>query len=145
MRIKGYGMPRNRKCQDSGSGLPGGLSIESFIEAASGDCVIRATEQALHVVEIRNRSLLRFKIDILAECESESISFPDNKRSWAKESVQVGHRPEQGGSYVRKVTKELSCDVTSTDESITVSVTYEAIGCRCVGASELGLLVDTRI
>jgi hypothetical protein len=137
-------MTRNRKCRDSGSGLPGGLSIESFVEGASGDCVVMATEPALHVVEIRNRSLLRFKIDITAQCESESISFPDNKQSWTKENVRVGDRPEQGGSYTRKVTEKLCYGETSVDESITVSVTYEAIGCRCTGTTELELLVDAR-
>jgi hypothetical protein len=137
-------MTRNRKCRDSASGLPGGLAIESFIEAGNGACVVRATEQAMHVVEIRNRSMLRFKIDIVAQCESELLSFPPGERSWTKNDVQVGDRPEKGGPYIRKVTKQLTCGDTSTDESITVSIKYEAVGPRCSGSAELAILVDTR-
>jgi hypothetical protein len=135
---------RNRKCRDSASGLPGGLSIGSFVEASTGDCVVKGIEQAVHVVEIQNRSLLRFKIDIIAQCESGSISYAANERSWAK-NVQVSSRPATGGAYTRKVTENLISNETSIDESITVSVKYEAIGCRCSGAAELALLVDTRV
>jgi len=134
---------RNQKCRDSASGMPGGLSIESFVEANGGGCVVTATEEAVHVVEIRNRSLLRFRVDIVAQCESDSLSYPANERSWSK-NVQVGDRPARGGLYTRKVTENLACGETSTDESISVSVKYEAIGCRCSGSAELNLLVDTR-
>lgn len=136
-------MRRKQKCRDSASGLPGGLSIESFITVADGDCTVRADAQAVHVVQIQNRSLLRFSVGILAQCESESISYPADERSWER-NVHVGDRPDKGGAYTRKVTEDLTCAKTSVDESITVSVKYEAIGCRCFGSAQIDLLVDTR-
>jgi hypothetical protein len=135
----------DRKCRDSrdskSGGLPGGLSVQSFIEANSGDCVIKTTEQAVHVVEIQNRSLLRFKIEITAECESESISYLPNGQKWTK-LVEVRGRTDH--LHTRRATGDLTCSKTSTDQSISVSVNYETIGCRCFGSTELELLVDTR-
>jgi|SRR5579875_426029 len=136
-------MPRNRKCRDAATNLPGGLSIESFVEAGADDCVVKANELATHVIQIQNRLLIRFKIDIISQCEAESISYPVGERTWMKK-VQVGDRPAKGGAYMRKVTENLVCNDTSTDESITVSVKYEAIGCRCFGSAKLELLVDTK-
>jgi hypothetical protein len=97
----------------------------------------------MHVVEVKNRSLLRFKVSIVAQSESDLLYFPPDERSWTKSDVHIGDRPE-AGPYIRKVSKGLACHDTSTDECITVSVKYEAIGTRCSGSAELSLLVDTR-
>jgi len=137
-------MKRNRKCWDSAPGLPGGLSIESFVEAPGSSCTVRSSEQAMHVVEIRNRSMLRFKVDVVAQADSQSLTFLPDDPGWEKSEIRVGDRPEGGGVHVRRVTKELACRGISDDEAITVSIKYEAVGPRCSGTAELTVLVDTR-
>jgi hypothetical protein len=135
---------RKGKCRRSAPGLPGGLKIESFVETTNSTCVVSASEQALHVVEISNRSLIPFKMNIEARSESELLSFPPEEQSWAEPKVEISDRPKGGGQFIRKVEKKLACDDTSTDQGIIVFVKYEAIGPRCSGSAEIMLLVDTR-
>lgn len=136
-------MTRDRKCRDSAAGLPGGLSIDSAIEATAPDCVIRGSQPASHVVEIRNRTLLRFEVHIAAQSGSERVSYAGNMSTW-EAKVQVNKRPPSGGPSKRKVSQPLECSEEATDESIAVVIKYEAIGCRCTGSTEMQLLVDTR-
>lgn len=137
-------MRRNQKCWDSAAGLPGGLSIDSFVEVLKNPCVVKSSGPSRHVVEIRNRSMLRYKVDVVVQSESRVLSFLPGDLGWEKSEIRVGDRPEGGGAHVRRVTRELACQGVSDDEEITVSVKYEAIGPRCSGSAELTLLVDTR-
>jgi hypothetical protein len=139
-------MSRDRKCRDLAKGLPGGLSIDSFVEVFKNSCVVRASasDPALHVVEIRNRSMLRYRIAVVAQSHSRALSFVPDNPAWDQSEIHVGDRPESGGAHVRRVVKPLCCQGVSDDEEITISVKYEAIGPRCAGSVDLTLLVDTR-
>src|SRR5690349_864558 len=125
-------MRRNRKCRDLAKGLPGGLSIDSFVEVLKNPCVVKASDSdpALHVVEIRNRSMLRYKIAVVAQSHSQVLSFAPGDPAWDQSEIHVGDRPESGGAHVRRVVKALACQGVSDDEEITISVKYEAIGPR---------------
>jgi hypothetical protein len=134
---------RNQKCRDSASGLPGGLSITSFVDTKEGDCLVEAAEESHHVVKFRNRTLLRFEIDVSAECESEHIRYDPLTSNWSQ-TVEISHRPGSGGARERTIKRQISCDETSVDESIKMTVRYSVIGFQCAGTSTLQLQLDTK-
>ena len=136
-------MKRNQKCNDSAAGLPGGLNIDSCIQTTQRECVISSAGQASHLIEIQNRTLLRFEIEIFAKCESDGIYYPGNEPTWGKK-LQISPRPLRGGPRKRQASQNLESCEDSTDESIKVLIRYEAIGCKCTGTSEIELLVDAR-
>ncbi len=137
-------MRRDDKCRRRASGLPGGLKIESFVEASRGPCVVQGTEQAMHVIEFKNRSMIRFRVTVEVRSDSESLTFPPGEHGWTRPPIEVSGRPDRGGQFVRKVNNKLASGATKSDQGIIVSVKYEAIGPRCVDSTELMLLVDTR-
>ena len=132
---------RNRKCREIASGLPGGLSAESFVQNERDDCAVKHGEQATHVVEIQNRMLLRFKVVMRAECSSSSLHYSDGSTSW-KDELQIGMRPSSGGARVRNLQNTLTCDHDAMDDCIEVAISYEAIGCNCSGSTAIQLQVD---
>lgn len=134
---------RSQKCRDNASGLPGGLKITSFVDTKQGGCLVDAAEVSHHVVKVSNRTLLRFEIDVSAECESEHIHFSPQASSWS-EKVEISHRPDSGGARERTIKRQLGCNETSQDESIKMFITYSVIGFKCVGASTLQLQLDTK-
>jgi hypothetical protein len=134
---------RSQKCRDSASGLPGGLSVMSFVDTKEGDCLVEAAEESHHVVKFRNRTLLRFEIDVSAECESEHIHYDSLSSLWSQR-VEISHRPDPGGARERTIKRRLSCDGTSEDESIKMTVRYNVIGFKCAGTSTLQLQLDTK-
>jgi hypothetical protein len=92
---------RTLKCRDAvTTGLPGGVSVESHIETATRNCVIGVTERAAHVVKISNRSTLRLKVTISADCESPHLRYGGGETTWGTE-VEVTGRPVGGGARDR--------------------------------------------
>jgi hypothetical protein len=132
---------RNQKCYDSAAGLPGGLNIDSCIKTAQRECMIGPAGQASHLIEINNRTLLRFEVEIFARCESSGIYYPGNESTWEKK-LQISPRPLRGGPRKRQASQDLESSEDATDDSIKVLIKYEAVGCRCIGTSEIELLVD---
>ena len=135
-------MKRNQKCYDSATGLPGGLNVDSYIKTTQRECMISPDGKTSHLIEIPNRTLLRFEIEIVAKCESSGIGYSDNEQTWEKK-LQVGPRPLRGGPRKRQVAQNLESREDSTDEGIKILIKYEALGCKCIGTSEIELLVDT--
>lgn len=133
---------RNRKCYDIATGLPGGLSAESYIDTTTGNCTIRVNETATHVVEIRNRTLLRFQIDISSECESAHLRYEDEGAIWI-ETLEVSPRPQSGGARERTLRNEIGCANPCGDKSIKMTINYQAIGCIGAGSTTVQLQVDT--
>lgn len=132
---------RNQKCRDTAGGMPGGLSVESHIDTAAGGCLIGLGEEAAHLVTITNRTLLRFAITIEAECETDKLQYGATGKTWTQK-IEVNHRPRSGGPRRRTIKNALTCDAESPDEGIKMTVKYESIGCNCVGAATLQLVVD---
>jgi hypothetical protein len=130
------------KCQDSASGLPGGLSIESFIDSASA-CVVTQGGNESHVVRVRNRTLLRFGISISSECETASIRYEEDSNKW-EDQIEVGHRPDSGGFRERVRSAKLRGSGNVRDESLKVTIQYIAVGCFCEGRADMQLQIDTR-
>jgi hypothetical protein len=134
---------RAQKCRDVIGGFPGGLSVESLVETLGNDCQMQISEQSDHVVSIKNRRLTRFRIEIVAECESAHLSYRDFGATWTAK-VQVNARPDKGGQAERSLRAALDCARAFTEEGITVTVSYEVIGPRSKGSGSdtMHLLVD---
>jgi hypothetical protein len=87
--------------------------------------------------------LLRFEISISAECETQNLRYSDGSDRW-DERMAITHRPETGGSRERSRGAGLKGTGAAVDESIKVTIRYEAIGCYCEGSSAMQLQIDTR-
>jgi len=85
----------NLKCQDTASGLPGGLTIESSIDPLSGRCFVGGDGGTSHVVSVRNRTLLRFEVSISAECETPNIRYANDSDHW-DDNISVGCGSRRG-------------------------------------------------
>lgn len=133
---------RSHKCRDTATGLPGGLTAESFIDTAGGKCLIRVSEEATHVVEIRNRTLLRFQIDLSSECESPNLWYRSVDKTWA-ENLEISPRPQSGGARERTLRNVMNCAGAAGDESIKIKISYQVIGCKGTGTTTVQLQVDT--
>lgn len=132
---------KKAKCQDVAAGLPGGLGVESFIDSPVGECLVGHSGTALHIVRIQNRTLLRFEISITAECETPHIRYLDDSEQW-DESFTVSHRPQPGGPRDRMASANLKSSEKAVDESVKITVNYNAIGCVCEGSSVMQLQMD---
>lgn len=135
---------RNRKCCDVATGLPGGLRAESFIDTVGNDCLIRVNEEATHVVEIRNRTLLRFQIDVSSECESAHLRYAGEDTAWV-ETLEISSRPHSGGARERTLRNEITCACTESDKSVKMTISYQVMGCKGAGAATIQLQVDTSL
>jgi len=133
---------RESKCRDAANDLPGGLQIGSMINSGNNECAIPTGQAVKHLVEVQNRTLLRFSIEITAESESEGLYYGDHERNW-ETILQIGHRTSGGGPRRRSVGQDLISDKMSTDSSVKVNVKYTALGCLCEGRSVIQLQVDT--
>jgi hypothetical protein len=133
---------RALKCRDAvTNGLPGGVSVESHIETIAGNCLIGVTERAAHVVKISNRSMVRLKVTMSADCESPHLRYGSGDATWGTE-VEVTGRPAGGGSRDRLLRGELSCANEFVDQGIKMTLRYEAIGCMGKGSATMQLLLD---
>jgi hypothetical protein len=133
---------RNQKCRDNADGLPGGVTVESFIDTHAGGCLIGPGEEASHVVTLANRTLLRFEVTVEAECDTDRLRYDNASKVWTQK-VEVGHRPLSGGPRRRTLKGNLTCDDQASDEGIKMTIRYESIGCHCVGTATMQLLVDS--
>jgi hypothetical protein len=130
------------KCKDAASDLPGGLTVESFVDPQSCGCLVSRDGQASHVVRIRNRTLLRFELSISSECETQHIRYGNGTDRW-DEDLSIGHRPVAGGPRERIANATLMSGGAASDESLKIIVKYKALGCMCEGSSAMQLQVDT--
>lgn len=135
-------MGNDVKCKDTASDLPGGLTVESFVDPQSCECLIGPNGEASHVIRIRNRTLLRFEISISSECETQRIRYDNGDARW-NEDLSIGHRPLSGGPRERSANAALRSSGAATDESLKITVRYKALGCMCEGNSSMQLQVDT--
>jgi hypothetical protein len=133
---------RSRKCHDVATGLPGGLSAESFIDTGGGDCMIRVNEKGTHVVEIQNRTLLRFRIGLSSECESAHLHYASQEKTWM-ETFEISPRPHSGGARERTLRNEIACAEAAGDRSVMVTISYQVIGCMGAGSATVQLQIDT--
>lgn len=132
---------RGLKCRDVIGGFPGGLTVESFVETTGDDCLLPVSGQSDHVVVIKNRRLVRFRIKVTSECESAHLSYRDSGETWDA-NVQVNARPDKGGEAERIMRSTLDCAHVFIDEGIAMSVSYMAIGCKSSGSATMQLLLD---
>jgi hypothetical protein len=133
---------RTLKCRDAiTTGLPGGVTVDSHIETAAGNCLIGVSERAAHIVKISNRSMVRLRVMLSADCESPHLRYGGGKTTWGAE-VEVTGRPAGGGSRERILRGELSCADEFVDQGIKMTVSYETIGCRGKGSTTMQLLLD---
>lgn len=126
----------NRKCRDFVTGLAGGMRTDSHIETTAGHCMAGVGESAVHIVKIRNMTMLRYEVKVSAECESAHLRYGADK-TWTAE-LEVGGRKE------RVLRGELSCVDVFVDQGIKMTVSYAAIGCKGVGAATMQLLLDSQ-
>lgn len=133
---------RTLKCRDAvTTGLPGGVTVESLIETVAGNCLIGVSERAAHIVKISNRSMVRLKVTMSADCESPHLRYGGGDTTWGTE-VEVTGRPAGGGSRERVLRGELRCADEFVDQGIKMTVSYEAIGCKGKGLATMQLLLD---
>lgn len=126
---------RSVKCHDFVAGLAGGMRAESHIETAAGNCTVGIDERAVHVVKIKNMTMLRYEVKMSAECESAHLRYGTDK-TWTAE-LEVSGRRE------RELRGDLRCVDSFVDQGIKMTVSYAVIGCKGAGAATMQLLLDT--
>lgn len=125
------------KCRDLVAALAGTMRAEAYIETTAGDCVIGMGERAVHVVKFNGKSMLRYQVKVTAESLSPHLRYADGGRTWNEEFEVSGRRE-------RLLRNELLCDDMFVDQAIKMTVSYEAIACRGIGAATMQLLLDSR-
>src|SRR5262245_25574736 len=107
-------------CRDKTKSAPSGLTIECSIHSVAGACKVRANTSAQHVIEVQNRSLIRYSIGIHGECETSRVRYYYEgyaQRTWDQE-LEIGPRPGSGGPRKRSEFEELTSLGPGENESI---------------------------
>jgi hypothetical protein len=133
---------RGLKCRDLAAGLAGGVSVESYIETAAGNCLIGITERATHVVKIRTCSLLPFQLTLSADCESPYLRYDDTNTEWSAHLL-IEPSTHKSKNRERTVRIELTCVGEFVDQGIRMTVNYEFTKYMGTGAASMQLLLDT--
>jgi hypothetical protein len=128
---------RDRKCRNFVAGLAGGIRADSHIETTAGDCTVGVGERALHMVKIKNMTMIRYAITVSSECDSAHLHYGPDK-TWTV-PVQVDPGKE------RVLRGELDIGHAFVDQGVNVTVTYTAIGCRGKGTATMQLLLDSNV
>lgn len=131
-------------CSDKTKSAPSGLTIECSIRSVAGACKVRANTPAQHVIEVRNRSLIRYSIDIHGECETSHVRYYYGgcaQRTW-DQALQVGPRPGYG-ALKRSEVEELTSLGPGSNESIRTDLTWTPIGWSNSGTESLYTQLDT--
>ncbi len=132
-------------CNDKAKNTPSGLVIECSIRSAVGACKVRANASAQHIVDVRNRSLIRYSIEIHGECETAHVRYSYGgaaHRTWNR-TLQIGPRPGSGGPRKRSETEELTSLGPGLNESIRTDLTWTPIGWSYPGTESLYTQLDT--
>lgn len=132
-------------CRDKTKNTPSGLAIESSIRSAAGACKVRANTSAEHVIDVQNRSLIRYSIDIHAECETSHVrySYGGTVHTTWDQALQVGPRPGSGGPRKRSEVEGLTSLGSGSNESIRTDLTWTPIGWSKPATESLYTQLDT--
>jgi len=132
-------------CRDRTKSTPHGLMIECFIRSKAGFCKVRANVPAQQVVEIENRSLFRYSIEIYGECETSRVRYIHDgtaRNTW-HHKLEIGPRPGSGGPRKRSETIGLTSLGPAPDESIRTDLTWTPIGWPSPDTESLYMQLDT--
>jgi hypothetical protein len=132
-------------CSDKTRSAPSGLAIECSIHSAAGSCKVRANTPASHVIEVQNRSLIRYSIDIHGECETSCVRYYYGdcaQKAWDR-ALQIGPRPGFGGPLKRSEVENLTSLGPGSNESIRTDLTWTPIGWSNSGTESLYTQLDT--
>lgn len=132
-------------CRDKTENTPSGLAIECSIRSAAGACKVRANTPAQYIVEVQNRSLIRYSIEIYGECETSHVrySYGGAVHGRWNRALQIGPRPGSGGPRKRSEIEELTSLGPGSNESIRTDLTWTPIGWSKPGTESLYTQLDT--
>jgi hypothetical protein len=132
-------------CTDKTKSAPSGLTIECSILSLAGVCKVRANTPAEHVIEVQNRSLIRYSIDIHGECETSRVRYHYGgcaQKTW-NQTFRIGPRPGSGGPRKRSEAEELISLGPAENESIRTDLTWTPLGWSNSGVESLYTQLDT--
>lgn len=132
-------------CKDKTKNTPNGLVIECSIRSEAGACKVRANTPAQHIVEVRNRSLIRYSLEIHGECETSHVRYSYGgavHTTWNR-ALQIGPRPGSGGPRKRSEIEELTSLGPGLNESIRTDLTWTPIGWSNSDTESLYTQLDT--
>jgi hypothetical protein len=132
-------------CRERTSSAPSGMAIECWVRSKTGVCKVRANKPAQQVVEVENRSLIRYSVEIFGECETSHIRYSHGiyaEETWLR-TLEIGPRPGSGGPRRRTEVVELTSLGPGVNESIRTDLTWTPIGWSTPGTESLHIQLNT--
>jgi anaerobic glycerol-3-phosphate dehydrogenase len=132
-------------CRDKTKSTPNAMTIACFVRSKLGVCKVRANTPAQQVVEVENRSLFRWSIEIYGECETSHIRYlygGNMRETWSR-TLEVGPRPGSGGPRKRSEVVNLTSLGPGENESIRTDLTWTPIDWSSPGTEPIYMQLDT--
>ncbi len=127
--------------------IPSGLRIKSGIVTKGLFKSVSPTNQARHLVEVSNRSLLPYTISIHGECETPYVRYGDDARrdkTWDPAQFIIAPRPGHGGCTRRDASEKLTSLGKSENESIRTDLSYVPVTWSRGGSESVYVQVVTK-